>query len=83
MQEWETNYEGNSALYRSRLFNLEPIGIGTPYIESLRSYIGRLASEHTVRTGDLIKYEIIERLGLTEKEFYLRKSQINRFGPVY
>ncbi|GEM_PF-5397605 len=28
---------------RSRLYQLEPIGIGTPYVESLTGYISRLA----------------------------------------
>jgi transcriptional regulator with XRE-family HTH domain len=39
---------------RSTLYNLEPIGIGTPYVESLTSYISRLAEAHCVSTGSLI-----------------------------
>ena len=31
---------------RSRLYRLEPIGIATPYVESLTSDITRLAGEH-------------------------------------
>ena len=33
---------------RSRLYFLEPIGVGTPYTESLSSYLCRLAQEHCV-----------------------------------
>jgi transcriptional regulator with XRE-family HTH domain len=39
---------------RSTLYNLEPVGIGTPYVESLTSYISRLAEAHCVSTGSLI-----------------------------
>ncbi|WP_108671565.1 helix-turn-helix domain-containing protein [Peribacillus acanthi] len=39
---------------RSILYNLDPIGIGTPFVESLTSYISRLAEAHCVATGSLI-----------------------------
>ncbi len=43
---------------RSRLFFLEPIGVGTPYTESLSSYLTRLAQEHCVTPKKLIMAEI-------------------------
>src|SRR5436305_2454272 len=43
---------------RSRLYHLEPIGIGTPYVESLTSYINRLARAHCVLSGKLIAQEV-------------------------
>ena len=43
---------------RSRLYFLEPIGVGTPYIESLSSYLTRLAQEHCVTPKKLIMWEI-------------------------
>ena len=43
---------------RSRLFPLKPIGIGTPYVESLTSYLTRLAEAHTVLVGVLVLEEI-------------------------
>lgn len=43
---------------RSRLFSLEPIGIGTPYTESLSSYLCRLAQEHCLTPQKLIMGEI-------------------------
>lgn len=42
----------------SRLYNLEPIGISTGMVESLSSYIGRLADAHTTSVSMLIKHEI-------------------------
>lgn len=42
----------------SRLFNLEPVGIGTPYVESLPSYIKRLADAHSVLPDTLMDNEI-------------------------
>jgi hypothetical protein len=38
---------------RSQLYGLEPISIGTSWVESLTSYIGRLAAVHSVSVGDL------------------------------
>lgn len=43
---------------RSRLYHLAPIGIGTPRVESLTSYISRLAQAHSVTTGTLVTRDI-------------------------
>ena len=40
---------------RSVLYNLQPMGIGTPYIESLSSYLSRLSIVHNVTLSDLLK----------------------------
>jgi hypothetical protein len=42
----------------SRLYCLQPIGLGTEMIECLTSYIVRLAAAHCVYTGTLIKEEL-------------------------
>lgn len=42
----------------TRLYRLEPIGIGTPLVESLSSYVQRLADAHAVSASHLVKYEI-------------------------
>ncbi|WP_181280551.1 TniQ family protein [Aphanothece hegewaldii] len=42
---------------RSRLFPLLPVGIGTHYVESLTSYISRLAFTHSLRSGVLVEKE--------------------------
>lgn len=46
----ESNLETRSVLY-----SLEPIGLGTPFVESLTSYIMRLATIHNVKVSSLIK----------------------------
>lgn len=39
---------------RSRLYALEPVGVGTPLVESLSGYVARLAEAHSVSVGDLV-----------------------------
>jgi transcriptional regulator with XRE-family HTH domain len=39
---------------RSQLYSLEPIGIGTPCVESLTSYLCRLAQAHRITVGALV-----------------------------
>ena len=43
---------------RSRLYHLEPIGIGTPYVESLTSFLMRLANAHSLEVNTLVAKEI-------------------------
>ncbi len=43
---------------RSRLHPLEPIDVGTPTVESLTSYVARLAAAHRVPTGILLAQEV-------------------------
>jgi hypothetical protein len=43
---------------RSRLYSLEPIGIGSPFVESLSGYIARLADAHSVSVGNLVGREL-------------------------
>jgi AraC-like DNA-binding protein len=47
---------------RSRLYPLEPIGIGTPDVESLTSYVIRLAQEHCVLPKTLVIHELLPLL---------------------
>ena len=42
----------------THLFSIKPIGVGTPYTESLSSYLTRLAKEHCVTPKKLIMGEI-------------------------
>lgn len=53
------NHEISCTYKASRLYHLKAIGIGTPYIESLASYIKRLAEAHSVSLGNLLDKEII------------------------
>ncbi len=43
---------------RSRLYAIEPIGIGTPFVESLSGYVARLADAHAVSVGNLVVREL-------------------------
>lgn len=43
---------------RSRLYNLAPLGLNSSLVESLTSYICRLAYEHHLEVGTLIQYSI-------------------------
>jgi hypothetical protein len=47
---------------RSRLYNLIPIGMDTPWIESLTSYINRLAWAYRVDTRILVAQEVVPHL---------------------
>ena len=43
---------------RSHLFPIEPIGVKTPYVESLTSYLARLAQSHTLSVNDLVARKV-------------------------
>ncbi len=47
---------------RSHLYHLKPIGIGTLYVESLTSYVARLAEAHGTHPKELVRQEIWPRL---------------------
>jgi len=47
---------------RSRLYHLEPLGIGTEHVESLTSYVARLAAAHAVSVTTLILHGISPRI---------------------
>ncbi|MBH8578328.1 TniQ family protein [Nostocaceae cyanobacterium CENA369] len=64
---------------RSRLYHLKPIGIGTPYVESLTGYIARLAEEHCLSTGILFLSEIASFL----KEGYIFKGKEGGLDQIF
>jgi hypothetical protein len=41
---------------RSELYHLEPIGVGTPYVESLSGYVARVAQEHFLPIYALLRH---------------------------
>ncbi len=66
---------------RSRLFYLEPVGIGTPYTESLSSYLNRLAQEHCLTSQKLIMGQIAPLILTSEdKSELLQKSVSHLLG---
>ena len=52
---------------RSRLYSLAPMGIGTGLVESLTSYMMRLAEAHAVSPVTLIRQEIFPNLPVSPK----------------
>jgi hypothetical protein len=64
---------------RSRLFSLEPIGVGTPYTESLSSYLCRLAQEHCVTSHKLVMGEIAPQMMGQDYELALTKKNVSTF----
>ncbi len=58
---WDTSIPDISP--RSRLYNLAPLGLNSSLVESLTSYICRLAHEHHGEVGTLIQYSISSVLG--------------------
>jgi TniQ len=48
---------------RSHLYHLEPVGIGTSHVESLTSFISRLAEAHCVTVKDLVVHELLPDFG--------------------
>jgi AraC-like DNA-binding protein len=77
-EEWDVTIP--SLPPRSRFYRLEPIGIGTPYVESLTSYIARLAAEHCVMPKYLVMEEILPLQGhlATTPQFYFRLNKLWR-----
>jgi hypothetical protein len=53
---------------RSYLYSLSPIGRGGPLVESLTSYIQRLAEAHAVETGALVNHELRLRVPFAKGE---------------
>jgi hypothetical protein len=51
---------------RTHLYSLEPIGLGSAFVESLTSYIARLAEAHAVSPGILVTKELWPRVSRTQ-----------------
>lgn len=73
---------------RSRLSRLEPIGIGTAKVESLSSYISRLAEVHCVSSGILLRREVfapnqLKNLSSSHVGLGNVTTQINGTGNIF
>ncbi|MDD1505820.1 TniQ family protein [Lysinibacillus sp. CNPSo 3705] len=71
---------------RSCLYSIEPIGIGTINVESLSSYISRLADAHCVTVGDIMTHLIAPKIDKKYIKggngFYKSSSAINGHGNI-
>jgi TniQ len=54
---WEA--EPSVHLSSSRLYHLKPIGMGSPLVECLTSYVARLSGEHSVSPSTLVRRQIL------------------------
>jgi hypothetical protein len=54
--------EASSFPERSPYYHLQPVGVGTALVESLTSYIARLAAAHCVTIATLYEHTIVPRL---------------------
>lgn len=75
-KEWDVTLP--LILPRSCLYRLEPIGVGTPYVESFTSYVARLAGRHSVTPKALITRVILPLQGKADASlnYYYR---LNKF----
>lgn len=64
---------------RSRLYHLAPIGVGTPYVESLTGYVARLAEAHNVWPLHLVPREMLPLLGGK----YLSRDGTSHLSPFW
>jgi AraC-like DNA-binding protein len=71
----------------SRLYHLEPIGVGTMYVESLTSYVTRLAQAHALPVRELAIHEIAPLLDqhyapeIVRLMFSRESRVLNGIGP--
>lgn len=52
----------------SALAPLRPLGIGTPFVESLSSYLMRLAITHSISTGALVRYILATHVDVLSRD---------------
>lgn len=66
------NLDDPSIPTRSALYNLAPVGIGTGLVESLTSYVSRLAAAHCISPAVLLARTLVPIIG---KEYWLRGKE--------
>lgn len=67
---------------RSQLYSLEPIGIGTPSVESLTSYLCRLAQAHRISLGALVSRVLALKLNKNSKNNKLYDNNTGIFAST-
>lgn len=58
---WE-QASGKSIPPRSHLYHLAPVGLGSGLVESLTSYVARLAEAHDISIGTLVTREVLPKV---------------------
>lgn len=65
----------------SRLYHIKPIGVGSPMVESLTSYITRLAEDHSLPLDKLFLQEILLHLNTLKRDYTVPKD-LKRFLQI-
>jgi hypothetical protein len=60
-RSWE-QASGQSIPPRSYLYHLPPVGLGSAVVESLTSYVARLAEAHDISRGTLVTREVLPKV---------------------
>ena len=69
---------------RSRLYSLLPMGIGSALVESLTSYMMRLAEAHAVSPGTLVRQEVFPNLAVSPKRLsHASLHSLNGLSPCF
>ena len=69
---------------RSRLYSLPPMGVGSALVESLTSYVMRLAEAHAVFPGTLVRQEVFPNLPVIPKQLSRASlHSLNGLGPCF
>ncbi len=69
---------------RSRLYHLLPLGLGTPFVESLTGYLARLAQAHCVSVGRLLVQEVLPIFdNLRQTKSFSRREFSSWFKEAY
>lgn len=91
MRGYEENLLGKNFAARSPLYSMEPMGVGTAVVESLTSYVARLAQAHGVSTATLVNRVLVPALNKAYlsraaerggSRFYDRSSSLNGTGST-
>src|SRR5437016_2621968 len=65
---------------RSRLYSMEPIGIGMASVESATSYVSRVAQAHCLPVRKLVTHEI---LPLFERAYLVKEQGNNNLSAFW
>lgn len=68
---------------RSRLYCLEPIGVGCEYVESLTGYIARLSLSHCVTPRQLLLNEIAPHLAILKNRLNYEPENVSKIFGIY
>jgi hypothetical protein len=75
-EPWHLDW-GTTLPKRSYFYHMPALGLGSAYVESLTSYISRLADAHNVSTGTLLSRELLPRIRAISSHQASAAAQLN------